>query len=232
MTRSRKLALLGALIAWMTIARAAIADDRAPSRPTPTACYAFALDGDGSLSATLVDAPLDQVLDQLSRETGIMVTWTAPRRASRRTLSFHGLPLTAALARVLARENYLLLSSHDRTGRPQLEVRIGSPSDGRPIATATKGAAAPPVAMPQRDEDLDRARATFSGMGDGDHRADLGTIGDLVEREASPAQLGRLWEMLESAAASDDGRTSSARASRSPRCPRPPSSSWRRAMIR
>lgn len=207
--RARNLALLGALIASTTIARSAVgADDRARPHATPEVHCALTLDGDGSLSASIVDTPLDEVLDLLSRRTGATIAWVAlraaPRSESRATLSFRGLPLIDAIARLLARHNYMLVFTHDGTGRPRLEVRIGSPIENAPTAMAGIPPSAPAVANPHPGSDLRGHQVAAPARGDGGDRVRLEAIRGLVESEGSPAQLARLQETLASVVASGD----------------------------
>lgn len=203
--RLRDLALLGALIASTTIARSALgADDRARPHATSEAHCALTLDGEGSLSASIVDTPLDEILDLLSRRTGATIAWIAPRSASRATLSFRGLPLTEAIARLLARHNYTLLFTHDGTGRPRLEVRIGSPIEDAPNAMVGILPSAPAVVNPNPGSDRRGHQVALSASGDGGDRVRLETIRGLVEREGSPGQLARLQETLARVVAGGD----------------------------
>src|SRR5262249_11810058 len=116
----------------------------------------IALAPDDTVSAAIDDAPLEEVTAELALRTGTSIRWTEERSAAHVTLSFNGLPFTAAIGRLLADYNYIVTSTRDGEGRSRPEVRIGSaiePSSdggsrrathGAPRADA--GAAAAPVA--------------------------------------------------------------------------------------
>ena len=140
-------------------------------------------DADGSLSAAIVDTPLDEVLAALSREAGATVIWVAPRSSARSTLSFHGLPPAEALVRLLSHYNFTLRFARNGTGASGLEVRIVSPIESpvsRPphpgstlsvlLAPRSFGRGAPGDAWPEVP-------------GDGVQRVRVEAVRELVERE-------------------------------------------------
>src|SRR5262249_37175042 len=82
--RFRNLALVAAIFAATTIARSAIAaDDRARAGARREAQCSITLEADGSLSASIVDTPLDEALLRLAHETGATITWTERRSGAR-----------------------------------------------------------------------------------------------------------------------------------------------------
>jgi hypothetical protein len=98
---------------------------------------------DGRLSVSTVDSPLDAVLAEISRRTGLMViTATPPRR--RVTANFSNLPLRSALARLITQENYAIIERPGAKGRgPLVVVMILGAAPSRDVRVPG-GASKPP----------------------------------------------------------------------------------------
>ena len=66
--RFRALASLTAIVATTALVRPAIADDRLPgAHPGREARCSITVESDTSLSATVIDAPLDEVMAEVAR---------------------------------------------------------------------------------------------------------------------------------------------------------------------
>jgi hypothetical protein len=138
-----RMALLAAALAATTIATPAIAErDRSPADRGSEAQCSITVEPDGSLSGSVVDTPLDQVLARLASRIGASIRWAEPHGrwaephgGTRSTLSFRRLSVTDAIARLLVRYNYMVLFTRDGTGRARTEIRIGSSIDAPADAT-------------------------------------------------------------------------------------------------
>jgi hypothetical protein len=214
--RFRTLASIAAIFACAataasaTLARPAIADElpalavgRAPTAHArrDVRC-SIALEPDHTVSATVVDAPLDEVIAELARRTGTTVRWTEAQSATRVTLSFHGLPLIAAIDHLLADHNYIVVLTRDGDGSPRAEVRVGSaiePSGRgavRASPPATPARAVEP-AVGAREQGPDSA-ATL------EDRGGLETVAHLVALEHDTADDSPLRDTLKRALAAGD----------------------------
>ncbi len=203
--RPRTLALVGAIVASATIARSAVgAGDRARPHATPEAYCAITLDGDGSLSAAIVDTPLDEVLAQLSRQIGARIVWIAPRSAIRTTVWFRGVPVTEAIARLLPDHNYVLVFGRDGTGRARLErLRVSSIGAAAPTLTADILPSAAAPTTPHLGGDA-RGPGARTPRSDGEARVRLEAVRGLVEYERSAAEESPLGETLARVLAGND----------------------------
>jgi hypothetical protein len=202
-----------ATAASATLARPAIADDRpalavgrAPvGHAERDARCSIALEPDHTVSATVVDTPLDEVIAELARRTGTTVRWTEARSAIHVTLSFHRLPLIAAIGHLLADHNYIVVLTRDGDGSPRAEVRVGSA-----IEPSGRGAGrASPPATPARAVEPAVASAVAREQGQDsaatlEDRGGLETVAHLVGLEHDPADDSPLRDALKRALAEGD----------------------------
>ncbi len=185
--RSPIVALLGAIITFAVGAPAATVG-AAPH-------CAVTRDRDGALSASVVDTPLDQVLLELARETGLTIAWAVRPTADPTTVTFAGLPLTDAIARLLPGRNYVLVFKVDAAGTPHAErLLVSLPSQ-----------VSPPATIADRRRTVREDSETAEGVAvDEDDRIQLGIVRSLVDVEPPRASGFRLGESLARALAVGD----------------------------
>jgi hypothetical protein len=198
----------GAMLARPAIAdeRPALAVGRAPAAHAERdARCSIALEPDRTVSATVVDTPLDEVIAELARRTGTKVRWTEAPSATHVTLSFHGLPLIAAVDHLLADHNYIVILTRDGDGRARAEVRIGSAIEPSDRGT---GRASPPAA-PARA--VEPAGASVAGgepaqgpSATPEDRGGLETVAHFVGLEHDSADDSPLRDALKRALAEGD----------------------------
>ena len=207
--RFRALASLTAIVATTALVRPAIADDRLPGAHAgrENRC-SITVESDASLSATVIDAPLDEVMAEVARRTGSAVRWTEALRGAHVTLSFHRLPPIAAIAHLLAHWNYIVTFTRNDEAKPQIEVRIGSAiGDGNRdgatarvtvVATvATTGGSAEQVAASREGAEANADAAA-------EDRIALETVTQLVDLEQGPQADSPLRAALTRALAGND----------------------------
>jgi hypothetical protein len=215
--RFRDLASIAVVIATAaaaTLALPAGADDRpalADARPSAAnagreARCSIALEPDQTLSATVVDTPLDEVLAELARRTGTTVKWIEARSTTRVTLSFHRLPMAAAVDRLLAEQNYILILTPDGRRSSRAELRIGSAIERSARGATDRAAPATPrpgVVEPAAAPDSAREPAEGSGA-TAEDRGSLETVAHLVGLEHATAGDSPLRDTLKRALAEGD----------------------------
>jgi type II secretory pathway component GspD/PulD (secretin) len=98
------------------------------------------------ITVKATDAPLDRVLNEVARRTGIVISGSSSLPEKRLTVEFHDIEIDAALARLLSGHDYIFLfadeATADAASRPRLsEVRVFT--DGTTAAAASSGAVQP-----------------------------------------------------------------------------------------
>lgn len=92
----------------------ACAEDRGPESGGPFAGKLTVTHG--AVSADYHDAPLGEVLKELTRQAGIEVTWSgAATVADKVSAKFNDFPVTEAIQRILKGKNYTLIYAQDST---------------------------------------------------------------------------------------------------------------------
>jgi hypothetical protein len=154
---------------------------------------------DGKLTVRSSTAPLRQLIDEISRLSGVQVRWMdAEVREQAVSVEFTALPLSEAVQRILRVTNFLLMYAHRDEGTQLTQIWIASREDagGQPGRNPQPAPTEPPP--PTAEEPAEAAAQPLedlmqTAMGDADLASRLSAIEELG---SATSQDGRVREIL------------------------------------
>jgi len=158
---------------------------------------------DGKLTVRILEAPLWQVMAEVSRLSGVQVQWMDSEvRQQEVSVEFTDLSLSEAVRRILRANNFLLLypSSGEETPLTQIWIASRGEGSGRPVlkqssvpqVSVPHVQTAPVAEAPAEDSEQSLDALIETAMGEADLAARLSAIGELGSHASDDARIREL----------------------------------------